>query len=254
MRYFGLIVAALIVCSTMPATPQQKQIWYYCDSARAYYPYVRSCQVPWRRIIPTPQVLSPMNPPSDDPCNPNYAGYHNNVVTAQLAQQQCDTNRRQQQQADEAARQQQVNAEVTHTYASEIASEQQRAIAKAVTRGYQLIPSVKDLILDGRELASRNAKIQISGIYKKSGDSELLYASSTDSVLNTDNYVPLVTDGAQRDLREYLMGFSCRNEVGCEVDIGGHMAMCKNLSLLAANYPDKACLNVEVEIVYRPGD
>jgi hypothetical protein len=50
MRYLGLIVAALIVGGAAPATAQQSRFWYYCDSSRAYYPYVQSCMTPWRRV------------------------------------------------------------------------------------------------------------------------------------------------------------------------------------------------------------
>ena len=28
--------------------------WYYCDSANAYYPYVRDCQNGWRTVAPQP--------------------------------------------------------------------------------------------------------------------------------------------------------------------------------------------------------
>jgi hypothetical protein len=28
--------------------------WYYCDSAKAYYPYVKQCQSGWREVPATP--------------------------------------------------------------------------------------------------------------------------------------------------------------------------------------------------------
>jgi len=31
---------------------QAQQYWYYCDPVHAYYPYVRSCSVPWRQVTP----------------------------------------------------------------------------------------------------------------------------------------------------------------------------------------------------------
>lgn len=34
------------------APPQQ--YWYYCASARAYYPYVQDCPGGWQRVVPTP--------------------------------------------------------------------------------------------------------------------------------------------------------------------------------------------------------
>ena len=29
-------------------------VWYYCDPARAYYPYVSTCNVPWRMVPAAP--------------------------------------------------------------------------------------------------------------------------------------------------------------------------------------------------------
>lgn len=36
--------------------------WYYCDSTHAYYPYVSTCQAPWRRVVPSTQTPSPPAP------------------------------------------------------------------------------------------------------------------------------------------------------------------------------------------------
>jgi hypothetical protein len=40
--------------ATGPA-PSQAPSWYYCDSARSYYPYVDHCPEPWRAVPQTPQ-------------------------------------------------------------------------------------------------------------------------------------------------------------------------------------------------------
>src|SRR5208282_3723908 len=32
--------------------------WYYCDPAHAYYPYVSTCPVPWRAVVPSPNAFS----------------------------------------------------------------------------------------------------------------------------------------------------------------------------------------------------
>lgn len=41
------------------AGPQQQAgTWYYCDAARAYYPYVKQCASGWRAV--------PANPPAPD--------------------------------------------------------------------------------------------------------------------------------------------------------------------------------------------
>lgn len=37
-----------------PAPQPQAQSWYYCDSARAYYPYVESCPEGWRAVPAVP--------------------------------------------------------------------------------------------------------------------------------------------------------------------------------------------------------
>jgi hypothetical protein len=34
--------------------PPPAQYWYYCDSAKAYYPYVSSCPAGWRMVPATP--------------------------------------------------------------------------------------------------------------------------------------------------------------------------------------------------------
>jgi hypothetical protein len=30
------------------------QYWYYCEEARAYYPYVRECPGGWMTVVPQP--------------------------------------------------------------------------------------------------------------------------------------------------------------------------------------------------------
>jgi hypothetical protein len=52
-----------------PAQPQQTaKLWYYCDSAKGYYPYVPSCSEGWRAVPaeptpqPAPQIAPPMPP------------------------------------------------------------------------------------------------------------------------------------------------------------------------------------------------
>jgi len=38
-----------------PGAPaQQAGMWYYCDSAKAYYPYVKQCADAWRPVPATP--------------------------------------------------------------------------------------------------------------------------------------------------------------------------------------------------------
>ncbi|MBV8209881.1 MAG: hypothetical protein JO133_07435 [Burkholderiaceae bacterium] len=37
-----------------PPAPPPTDDWYYCPPAKAYYPYVRDCPVPWVPVTPTP--------------------------------------------------------------------------------------------------------------------------------------------------------------------------------------------------------
>ncbi len=34
--------------------PPQPAYWYYCESARAYYPYVQQCPEGWLEVVPRP--------------------------------------------------------------------------------------------------------------------------------------------------------------------------------------------------------
>jgi len=113
---------------------------------------------------------------------------------------------------------------------------------------YQLISDFNDVLLDGKVLAAKNAKIQISGYYKKNGDAERLYASLVDAYQDSDKFIPVVTDNAQRSLREHLLTQCTGVMPGCQIAVGGHMQMCHYLSAMRANYPPIPCLNVEVEI------
>jgi len=38
--------------STTPAS--QTNYWYYCNSSRAYYPYVKECPGGWQKVLPQP--------------------------------------------------------------------------------------------------------------------------------------------------------------------------------------------------------
>ncbi len=37
-----------------PAAPPVQQYWYYCDGAKAYYPYVKTCPGGWKEVPATP--------------------------------------------------------------------------------------------------------------------------------------------------------------------------------------------------------
>lgn len=36
--------------------PQASSYWYYCESAKAYYPYVRECPAGWLKVVPSAPV------------------------------------------------------------------------------------------------------------------------------------------------------------------------------------------------------
>ncbi len=38
-----------------PAAPVAQQSWYYCKSAKGYYPYVKECPEGWQRVQPQPE-------------------------------------------------------------------------------------------------------------------------------------------------------------------------------------------------------
>jgi hypothetical protein len=56
----ALAVIAAAICYVKPAAAQ---IWYWCDPAGAYYPYVATCPVPWRAVNPAMLLPQPYAPP-----------------------------------------------------------------------------------------------------------------------------------------------------------------------------------------------
>ena len=46
------------------AAPPQPQYWYYCQSAQAYYPYVRECPDGWMQVIPQASPGPQSQPPN----------------------------------------------------------------------------------------------------------------------------------------------------------------------------------------------
>ena len=50
-----------------PPAPAPQPTWYYCDSAKGYYPYVRSCASGWRAVVANEQKQSA--PPAASPAS-----------------------------------------------------------------------------------------------------------------------------------------------------------------------------------------
>jgi len=50
----AVVVQPAPVAPARPVTPPPPQSWYYCESARGYYPYVPACAEGWRAVPATP--------------------------------------------------------------------------------------------------------------------------------------------------------------------------------------------------------
>jgi len=226
----------------------QERSWYYCSTTHSFYPYTQRCAIPWRTVRPyQPQPLVGAPRQLQQPQPPETVSPPQLVPNGAQQAQQDQQAARQKEQADAAV--------LAQVLAKREAYQHERAIEKAKSHGYELIPNVKDLILDSKELAFEGGKIQISGIFKKAAENNgMLYGSPLDVYSDDDNYVPVLTDDAQRDLREYLMDYACEAESGCAVEVGGHMTKCKHINALLADASPVPCSHMEVQIIYRPGD
>lgn len=38
-----------------PAEPSAPAYWYYCKSAKGYYPYIKECPEAWQKVLPQPE-------------------------------------------------------------------------------------------------------------------------------------------------------------------------------------------------------
>jgi len=71
--YYSVYPAPYYVLPEAPPSganlPPQAASWYYCDAARAYYPYVQSCASGWRPVAanPAPAPSAPGAPPPPGP-------------------------------------------------------------------------------------------------------------------------------------------------------------------------------------------
>jgi hypothetical protein len=53
-----------------PAGPAPQPAWYYCDSAKGYYPYVRACASGWRVVAANAPIQAANNQFPDPPAPP----------------------------------------------------------------------------------------------------------------------------------------------------------------------------------------
>ena len=153
------------------------------------------------------------------------------------------------------------NSEIEERFAQTLRSEHAVAEAKmkaqtvaaenlksARERGYNPT-SFDDFKLDGRDLATTQAKIMMQGVYKKLGEIETLQPSAM-AVLaarsrGEDNGIGLITEDASRNVRKYLLqcGDDMRAPLGCQITVLAHVTMCTKTTLIGAkNLP---CLAVE---------
>lgn len=59
--YYAYPAYGPVVVESQPPTfiEQSPSYWYYCESAKAYYPYVKDCAGGWLTVVPQPQSESP---------------------------------------------------------------------------------------------------------------------------------------------------------------------------------------------------
>jgi hypothetical protein len=255
MNKASIFICVAICIAVSGSAVGQSNAWYYCRPLGAYYPQVKNCPAPWQRVFSAQSIGTAPSTSinTSDPCNNSDSPIWRSGAAAAWTNI-CAQRDEQAQQAAQAKAQQQQQQEAAQKAQQDALDQQRLAEHAAVKRGYEFINSVNDLILDSKDLAARNAKIQIRGIYKKFGDNGHLYGSNMEAYSNTDNYVVLLTDEAQRPLRAALLSYGCESEMGCQIDIGGHMTTCEHTNALMADAPQQPCMNVEVAIVYRPGD
>lgn len=119
----------------------------------------------------------------------------------------------------------------------------------AKEQGYRPI-SFEDFKLDGKQLSEANTKLIMHGVYSKSGDIDVLQPSGLVVALAKRGYgdnlgVPLLTDGATRDVRKYFL--NCSNDIaaqlGCPITLVGHADVCSATGLIESK--SIACLVVE---------
>ena len=73
-RSIGLAVVALILSGALPAIAEDapaNKYWYYCTSAKGYYPWVQSCPEGWRKLTteeiwPSAAARTPASAEDDD--------------------------------------------------------------------------------------------------------------------------------------------------------------------------------------------
>jgi hypothetical protein len=121
---------------------------------------------------------------------------------------------------------------------------------KTVTAdGYRLM-TVRDFLLDGRELAANQTRVALEGTYTRDGNLDVLYTSRKDLMMlrgNTQFRVSLLTDDASRSLRQTIL--QCQSSgiqnIGCEgLAVKGHATTCSVWNAFGATH-EEPCVAVE---------
>ena len=147
-----------------------------------------------------------------------------------------------------------VTARIEKQKKADIAEKQEHQREEALAEQGYALTSIGDFLLDGKDLAAREAKVALQGTYTREGNLDVLYASRKDLMMsrynrNTQLRVPLLADGASRSLRQTML--KCQSagaalqEIGCEgLAIKGRATMCSIWNAFGVTHQEP-CVYVE---------
>jgi hypothetical protein len=106
--------------------------------------------------------------------------------------------------------------------------------------------------VNSSDLASKAAKIVLSGVYVREGNLDVLYADVRALMIAHEGHlhqpsVPLLTDDASREFRQYLL--MCQSNPGsaqmsCSVTVLGRVTICKLSNAFGATR-EEPCVAVD---------
>jgi uncharacterized protein len=116
--------------------------------------------------------------------------------------------------------------------------------------GYRRI-SFEDFKLDAKQLAAREEKVSVQGLYAKYGKTEMLFVSflarrMAEETGRVDAGIALLTDDASRNLRKYFLeclATPAGMVAGCPVTVMGRVTTCA--SALVIDLTEVPCLDVQ---------
>ncbi|HWD60795.1 MAG TPA: hypothetical protein VG308_21100 [Stellaceae bacterium] len=65
-----LFAVAIVAIATLPGSARAARSWLWCETSQAYWPWVRSCTVPWRRVDPRSAAQQPYPAQQRSPSQP----------------------------------------------------------------------------------------------------------------------------------------------------------------------------------------